>query len=78
MSLREKASKVNFAALSHVGPAFAAEEGASRPKTAPGAMMAFANDQRSVLLVAPAAMRPWNGTASFHRADFTSSSSIRS
>lgn len=46
MSLRDKASKVNF---SFVPGAVPADE-AGRPKTAPGAMMAFANDQRSELL----------------------------
>ena len=49
MSLKDKASKVNFSALPMVGPGHDGE-GVSRPKTAPGAMMAFANDQRSDLL----------------------------
>jgi ParB family chromosome partitioning protein len=48
MSLRDKASKVNFSFLPGAQPP--TEEGASRPKTAPGAMMAFAADQRSDLL----------------------------
>jgi ParB family chromosome partitioning protein len=48
MSLRDKASKVNFAFLPGAQPT--SEEGANRPKTAPGAMMAFAADQRSDLL----------------------------
>jgi ParB family chromosome partitioning protein len=49
MSLKDKASKVNFSGLPLVG-ATGDGEGASRPKTAPGAMMAFAHDQRSDLL----------------------------
>lgn len=49
MSLKDKASKVNFSALPMVGTG-SDGEGASRPKTAPGAMMAFAHDQRSELL----------------------------
>ena len=49
MSLKDKASKVNFSMLPMVGPGNDGE-GAVRPKTAPGAMMAFANDQRSDLL----------------------------
>ena len=49
MSLKDKASKVNFSALPMVG-AGNDGEGATRPKTAPGAMMAFAHDQRSDLL----------------------------
>jgi ParB family transcriptional regulator, chromosome partitioning protein len=48
MSLRDKASKVNFSFLPGAQPP--PEEGAVRPKTAPGAMMAFAADQRSDLL----------------------------
>lgn len=47
MGLRDKASKIDFGAL--VAPAAPAAE-AKQPKTAPGAMMAFANDQRSELL----------------------------
>lgn len=49
MSLKDKASKVNFSALPMIG-AGNDGEGVSRPKTAPGAMMAFAHDQRSDLL----------------------------
>ncbi len=49
MSLKDKASKVNFAGLPLVG-ATGDGEGGARPKTAPGAMMAFAHDQRSELL----------------------------
>ena len=49
MSLKDKASKVNFSALPLIG-AGNDGEGAARPKTAPGAMMAFAHDQRSDLL----------------------------
>lgn len=60
MGLRDKASKIDFGALPELGPATDAEPagqsgaGAAvdtkRPKTAPGAMMAFAGDQRSELL----------------------------
>ena len=49
MSLRDKASKVNFSWVPGTPPS-GPEEGGPRPKTAPGAMMAFANDQRSALL----------------------------
>ncbi|WP_076999589.1 ParB/RepB/Spo0J family partition protein [Variovorax sp. KK3] len=47
MGLKDKASKINFASIM---PAVASVPEAARPKTAPGAMMAFANDQRSDLL----------------------------
>lgn len=47
MSLKSKASRIDFGALAN--PSAAAPDGRS-PKTAPGAMMAFANDQRSDLL----------------------------
>lgn len=47
MGLRDKASKIDFGSL--VAPAPVAPE-VKQPKTAPGAMMAFANDQRSELL----------------------------
>jgi len=60
MSFRIKASKIDFATLpgstqppnSATGSGTALGEGAElkRPKTAPGAMMAFAGDQRSELL----------------------------
>lgn len=58
MGLKDKASKINFAALAvpEVVAPEVAEGGAPispevrRPKTAPGAMMAFATDQRSSLL----------------------------
>ena len=49
MSLKDKASKVNFSTLPSAGHG-SEGEGSPRPKTAPGAMMAFANDQRSELL----------------------------
>lgn len=55
MSLRDKASKVNFSFLPGAQPP--TEEGAVRPKTAPGAMMAFAADQRSDLLRENEALR---------------------
>ncbi|MEJ8816214.1 ParB/RepB/Spo0J family partition protein [Variovorax ureilyticus] len=47
MGLKDKASKIDFASLMPV-PALNPE--AAKPKTAPGAMMALANDQRSELL----------------------------
>ena len=47
MSLKDKASKINFASLI---TQHAAVPDAKQPKTAPGAMMAFANDSRSDLL----------------------------
>jgi ParB family chromosome partitioning protein len=47
MGLRDKASKIDFASLM---PAPEANPENVRPKTAPGAMMALANDQRSELL----------------------------
>lgn len=49
MGLKDKAAKLDFSALpgSVIGNT---PEGAMRPKTAPGAMMAFANDARSELL----------------------------
>lgn len=54
MSLRDKASKINFAALPSLAPAEAApparDVDARSPKTAPGLMMAQAGDQRSELL----------------------------
>lgn len=49
MNLKAKASKIDFAALMAT-PAPAAEPSAKAPKTAPGAMMAQANDARSELL----------------------------
>lgn len=49
MGLKQKASKVDFSALPGVGTNTTTEASA-RPKTAPGAMMAFANDARSVLM----------------------------
>jgi ParB family chromosome partitioning protein len=47
MGLKDKASKINFASLitQHVPPV-----DAKQPKTAPGAMMAYANDARSELM----------------------------
>ncbi len=56
MSLRDKASKINFAGLPGVAPALSESAGspteaeARRPRTAPGAMMEFAQGQRSELL----------------------------
>lgn len=47
MGLKDKASKIDFASLM---PASAPNPEAAKPKTAPGAMMALANDQRSELL----------------------------
>jgi len=47
MSLRDKASKIDFASIV---PAAAVNPESARPKTAPGAMMALANEQRSELL----------------------------
>ena len=49
MGLKDKAAKLDFSALPSVG-ASPAIEGGARPKTAPGAMMAFANDARSELM----------------------------
>ncbi|MDM0109723.1 ParB/RepB/Spo0J family partition protein [Variovorax sp. J22R24] len=47
MGLKDKASKIDFASLM---PASAPNPEVAKPKTAPGAMMAMANDQRSELL----------------------------
>ncbi|MDR6536668.1 ParB/RepB/Spo0J family partition protein [Variovorax soli] len=47
MGLKDKASKIDFASIM---PAAQTLPEAPKPKTAPGAMMAFANDQRSELL----------------------------
>ena len=47
MGLKDKASKIDFAALM---PVAAPNPEVAKPKTAPGAMMALANDQRSELL----------------------------
>lgn len=47
MSLKDKASKIDFGSLG--APPLVSQEN-KQPKTAPGAMMAFANDQRSDLL----------------------------
>lgn len=49
MSLKDKASKLDFSTMPGVGSS-KANAGSARPKTAPGAMMAFANDARSDLL----------------------------
>lgn len=58
MSIRDKAKKLDFSGLPQVGGAQQATPTLSplidppvRPKTAPGAMMAYANDQRSDLLI---------------------------
>src|SRR5471032_2371998 len=54
MSLKDKASRINFAGLPGVTPAPATSAGSDvevrRPRTAPGAMMEFAQGQRSELL----------------------------
>jgi len=54
MSLKDKASRINFAGLPGGTPAPAASPGGDvevrRPRTAPGAMMEFAQGQRSELL----------------------------
>ena len=47
MGLKDKASKIDFASIM---PGVQPGPEAAKPKTAPGAMMAFANDQRSELL----------------------------
>ncbi|MDM0117287.1 ParB/RepB/Spo0J family partition protein [Variovorax sp. J22R133] len=47
MGLKDKASRIDFASLM---PVATPNPEAARPKTAPGAMMALANDQRSELL----------------------------
>ncbi|MDM0078941.1 ParB/RepB/Spo0J family partition protein [Variovorax sp. J2P1-59] len=47
MGLKDKASKIDFASLM---PVSTPNPEAAKPKTAPGAMMALANDQRSELL----------------------------
>lgn len=54
MGLKDKASKIDFASLM---PASSPNPEAARPKTAPGAMMALANDQRSELLRENEALR---------------------
>ena len=56
MSLKDKASKINFAGLPVVAPATSGPSAAMgdaetrRPRTAPGAMMEFAHGQRSELV----------------------------
>jgi ParB family chromosome partitioning protein len=55
MSLQDKAKKLDFSQLPPLGPPLPAARGSgrdqsARPKTAPGAMMAYAHDQRSELL----------------------------
>lgn len=47
MGLKDKASKIDFASIM---PGAQPNPDLAKPKTAPGAMMAFANDQRSDLL----------------------------
>ncbi len=54
MGLKDKASKIDFASLMPVSPP---NPEAAKPKTAPGAMMALANDQRSELLRENEALR---------------------
>ena len=56
MNLQDKVKKLDFSQLPPLGPAIPGGRGSNgeqgaRPKTAPGAMMAFAHDQRSELLV---------------------------
>ena len=56
MGLKDKAAKLDFSGLPMVGTSQTVRtthtpEGGPRPKTAPGAMMAFANDARSELLM---------------------------
>lgn len=65
MGLRDKASKIDFGSL--VAPAAVAPE-VKQPKTAPGAMMAFANDQRSELLRENELLRVQAGEADALRA----------
>lgn len=48
MGLKDKAAKLDFSTLPGVGTL--TPDGGARPKTAPGAMMAFANDARSELM----------------------------
>jgi ParB family chromosome partitioning protein len=50
MGLKDKSSKINFGALPAVGSPASQSAGEARPKTAPGALMAHTNDQRSALL----------------------------
>lgn len=50
MGLRDKASKIDFGSLVPTGSVTTPGAEVKQPKTAPGAMMAFANDQRSELL----------------------------
>lgn len=54
MGLKDKASKIDFGALMGVATA---EGDAKQPRTAPGAMMAIANDQRSEMLKENEALR---------------------
>jgi ParB family chromosome partitioning protein len=73
MSLQDKAKKLDFSQLPSLGsPATTARgqsgDPGSRPKTAPGAMMAFANDQRSELLVENERLRQEAGEAAGLRA----------
>ena len=51
MSLKDKANKITFGRGEQVVPAsVVAKDAESRTKTAPGAMMAYANDRRSELV----------------------------
>jgi len=67
MSLKDKASKINFAALpgvaSPASPAAGSDSEGRRPRTAPGAMMEFAQGQRSELLRENEALREQAGKA---------------
>ena len=50
MSLKDKASKIDFGSLPGAVPSLNSDAASVRPKTAPGLMMAHAADQRSVLV----------------------------
>jgi ParB family chromosome partitioning protein len=75
MGLRDKASKIDFGSLPGMtapspnsSTATPSEGEGKRPKTAPGAMMAFAGDQRSELLQENEALRAQAGKADFLQA----------
>jgi ParB family chromosome partitioning protein len=61
MNIKDKAKRLNFSNLPPLSPSPTISkkslESTPRPKTAPGAMMAFANDQRSALLKENEALR---------------------
>jgi ParB family chromosome partitioning protein len=50
MGLKDKSSKINFGALPGLGAPATSTSAELRPKTAPGALLAHVNDQRSALL----------------------------